>query len=106
MICRRTWPTYLQVRGKPAETVLRRWFGGDPAPERRRRAPPLAAPPASPTASPTAGKRNGFVFGTGEWSDPSIGADSAAALESIDTAVSAGANALEFMVCSADAEAR
>lgn len=43
-----------------------------------------------------AGMRNGYVFGTGEWSAANITLTEAQL--SVDNAVAAGANALEFMV--------
>ena len=85
------------VRAKPAEAIVRHWFGASPTIAAERR-PTAERRHRAPASQQTAGKRNGFVFGTGEWSNPSIAPDSAAALESIDAAVGAGANALEFMV--------
>ena len=103
-------------RGKTAEGTLRKYFG----------AASLAVPAVSATLpedgtgdtgssgaggrgtissnpdrrmtinAAKAGMRNGYVFGTGEWSAANVTLTEAQL--SIDNAVAAGANALEFMV--------
>ena len=91
-------------RGKPAEAVLRKFFGADSL-----EVPPVSATlPGNDDATRSAssggrgsglapaGARNGYVFGTGEWSAPNV--TLADAKLSIGNAVKAGANALEFMV--------
>jgi hypothetical protein len=91
-------------RGKEAEAVLRRWYGA-----KSDVVPPLdpfallgrsgRGGSSATRASPAAGKRNGYVFGTGEWSNPAFGPTSPESFRSIDNAVTvAGVNALEFMV--------
>ena len=92
-------------RGKVAEGVLRKWFGADSI-----SVPPIDVSSALPTpeealngaagdeqvAPAPAGSRNGYVFGTGEWSATNL--TLAEAKQSMDMAVEAGVNALEFMV--------
>lgn len=101
-------------RGKSAEAVLRRHFGVnasyppvDPflvAPleteiESKEGGRALARRVREAVAGPSAPPvRNGFVFGSGEWSYPGVQIDSEDAFKSIDNAVAIGTNALEFMV--------
>ena len=89
-------------RGKPAEGVLRKWWGAA-----TKKVPPVDVFYFMPKNKPASlghisknapGVRNGYVFGTGEWSNPAFSLDSAQSRQSIDNAVSkAGVNALEFM---------
>lgn len=84
-------------KGKPAEDVLKKWFSGShivsPAIE-----------PAATVARPLTkhsraqGKlvRNGYVFGLSEWTGRQLAADSPEVLRSVDEAVRAGVNSLEF----------
>jgi len=104
------------VAGKPAEQVLRRWFGGNTdddddaslidaaisaAHERNLRSPLIAANRFGPPQNfSTRGFTNGFVFGgPAEWSYPGDRFDSSNAARSIDAMVrETNANAIEIPV--------
>ena len=101
-------------RGKPAETVLRRWYGNltssgsyasiTSAIRERQQQFSAISPSTSDAAPPfrfygdASNYQNGWVFGSGEWTYPGYRLDSQEAIQSLRDAAATGANSVEFVV--------